>query len=161
MIEISCRFYTIIIGNKYDNEAEFVLREGVAFMTNILIIDDDRELCELMAEVAVCHGFAASHCQTIQEGIWAAHEKPFDIVFLDKQMPDGNGLEKISRFRSILPFPEVIIITGHSEPYDLEESRKNGAWSYLQKPVAPEIFIKMIQEIMPHRKRMENYWPTS
>ena len=130
-------------------------------MTNILIIDDDRELCEFMAEVAARNGFAASHCQTIQEGIWVAHDKAFDIVFLDKQMPDGNGLEYLSKFRSILPFPEVIMMTGHAEPRDIEKSRKNGAWDYLEKPVTPEIFISTIQQILPCRERISHFWPTS
>lgn len=127
-------------------------------MVNILIIDDEKVICEIMAEIATHYGYGVAHYQTLKEGIKAAHEKPFDIVFLDNQMPDGNGLDVLSKFRSTLPYPEVIMMSGHAEPQDIEKSRKNGAWDYLQKPVSLEKFINMIQQILPHRERMSHSW---
>ena len=125
-------------------------------MANILIIDDDSEICELMAETAAYYGYTVTHYQTLKEGVRAAYEKPFDIVFLDNQMPDGSGLDVLAQIRGTISSPEVIMMTGHADAHGAEKAIKSGAWDYLKKPVVPQAFIKIIERILQHRKTRQD-----
>ena len=62
-------------------------------MANILIIDNDRLICDAIANVVKRMGHNVSCSPTLQEALKAARSEPFDIVFLDVKMPDGSGLE--------------------------------------------------------------------
>jgi len=80
-------------------------------MATILIIDDDKLICEWIANVVTRLGHHPESAHLIREGLRKAHSEPYDIVFVDVQMPDGNGLEIIPDLKAVRSSPEVIVIT--------------------------------------------------
>ena len=103
-------------------------------MANILIIDDDEMMCDLLAQMISRQGHQSASARTLSAGLAEAASGKFDVVFLDVRLPDGNGLEGLAQIRKVPKAPEVIIITGASDPDGAELAIKNGAWDYIQKP---------------------------
>ena len=81
----------------------------------VLVIDDDRAVCEEIA--AVVHQIGhETHCAfTYRDGLEESRLREFALVIVDVQLPDGNGLDLLPRLREKRPSPEVIITTGHGD----------------------------------------------
>ncbi len=103
-------------------------------MANILIIDDDPGICDLLIDYLAEQGHAATAVYTLADGIERITAMDCDVVLLDVQLPDGNGLENLPRFTMAPSSPEVLIITGHGDPDSAEKAIVSGAWSYIEKP---------------------------
>jgi two-component system, NtrC family, response regulator len=99
----------------------------------LLIIDDNEQLCRTMTKLAERMDLAAAYETTLKSGLQKAHCENPDIVFLDVNLPDGNGLDAIPELRKI-PFPpEIIILTGYPHKDGAKIAIENQAWDYLQK----------------------------
>ncbi|MBU2488058.1 MAG: sigma-54 dependent transcriptional regulator [Proteobacteria bacterium] len=106
-------------------------------MGKVLVIDDDRSLCEMMVGLVRRLGHESEGRSTLSGGLERLQQEPVDLVFLDVNMPDGNGLEALARIRQLPDPPEVIIMTGYGTPDGAETAIVNGAWDYVEKPVSP------------------------
>jgi len=102
-------------------------------MVNILIIDDDKQICNMLSNVVKRLGHNAAYSLTLEEGLKQVASKPFDVVFLDVNMPDGSGLNILPQIKESVFSPETIIITGIGDPDGAELAIKSGAWDYIQK----------------------------
>ena len=105
-------------------------------MADILIIDDDKLICDWIASVVVELGHSVFYAHTLAEGLSKAKATPFDIVFIDVRLPDGSGLDIMPKIRATRFPPEVIVITGLGDPDEAERAIKSGAWDYLEKPAS-------------------------
>ncbi len=105
-------------------------------MINILIIDDDKMMCEMMARIVKDIGYNVTYKHTLADGLKEVFSKTFDVVMLDVRLPDGNGLDVISKIKEVSYSPEVIIITGAGDPDGAELAINCGAWDYIEKPAS-------------------------
>jgi len=101
-------------------------------MATILIIDDDRLICETISNLVTRLGHQASSAFSLQDGVAAAFSGSFDLVFLDVRLPDGSGLEALPRIQAAPSLPEVIIMTGFGDADGAEIAIRHGAWDYIQ-----------------------------
>lgn len=107
-------------------------------MARVLIIDDDEMLCEMLSRHISYIGHEVSYALSLNEGVADVNSKEYDVVFLDVNLPDGNGLSMLSQIRKASSEPEVIIITGEGDPDGAELAIRNGAWDYIEKPLSIE-----------------------
>ena len=124
-------------------------------MANILIIDDDRLICDAIANAVKRMGHNITCHSTLQEGLRAARSEPFDIVFLDVKMPDGNGLDILPGIRETPSAPEVIIMTGFGSPDGAELAIKNGAWDYIEKPCSLQAMTLPLVRALQYRREKQ------
>jgi two-component system NtrC family response regulator len=103
-------------------------------MAKILIIDDDRTICSSLQAVIEKIGHESDCAHSLADGNKKATTEPYDVVLLDVNLPDGNGLSLLPKLKNTPSFPEVIIITGEGDPDGAELAIKNGAWDYIEKP---------------------------
>jgi len=127
-------------------------------MARILIIDDDKLMCRSLSLVARQKGYEASSTNTLGEGLEKAITELFDVIFLDVNMPDGNGLEFLSKLPKLPSSPEIIIITGFGDPNGAELAIKCGAWDYLEKGASiNEITLSLLRALeYREQKRIES-----
>jgi len=120
-------------------------------MAKVLIIDDDKSVCKMLSEMVTRleHDVVSAH--TLGDGLKEAVSGEFDVVFLDVMLPDGSGLDILPKIRETASSPEVIIMTGYGDPDGAEIAIKNGAWDYIQKPLAPKKIILPLRRILQHR----------
>ena len=105
-----------------------------AKMAKVLIIDDDKGMSYTLSSLVEHMGHDVVCTHKLDDGLKTATSGVFDVVFLDVQMPDGNGLDALPVIRESSSKPEVIIITAFGDPDGAEIAIKNGAWDYIQKP---------------------------
>ena len=125
-------------------------------MVKILIVDDDKALCNLLSQIITGMGHECTQAHTIAEGKAAATAGLYDIIFLDVSLPDGSGLDLLPALRrSPLP-PEVIIITSAGDPDGAVLAIKNGAWDYLEKPFRKEQITLHISRAAECRRALQS-----
>lgn len=103
-------------------------------MADVLIIDDDQLICDILVKMMDRLGHECRYALTGHEGVQLAQNGMFDVVFLDVLLPDANGLDLIKTIKTTESSPEIIIITGNSDPDGAEMAINSGAWNYLSKP---------------------------
>ncbi len=122
-------------------------------MANVLIVDDEPEISEALSEIVSNLGHFAHYAGSIEEAILETQNAPYDVVFLDINMPDGSGLDALPAIRSSPSKPEVIIITGFDDPNSAETAVKSGAWDYLKKPISPKRALLSIKRVLQYREQ--------
>jgi two-component system NtrC family response regulator len=105
-------------------------------MATVLIIDDDKLICDWIANVVTRLGHHPVSVRLLREGLKKLQSESFDIVFVDVRLPDGSGLESMPKIKGTLSSPEIIVITGLGHPDEAELAIKSGAWDYLEKPAS-------------------------
>lgn len=117
-------------------------------MKRILIIDDDRDMCNLLERYLRRKGFETESVYTGTRGITLFREKKFDMVLCDFRLGDMEGREVLvdmKKFNSAVP---VIIITGYSDIKIAIEVIKAGAFDYITKPLIPDEVLTVIHKAM-------------
>ncbi len=121
-------------------------------MSKVLIIDDDEQICKILAHCIIRLGHPVETAFTLGEGEEKLSSGSFDLVFLDVNLPDGNGVEALPRIQSVTSSPEVVIITGVGDPDGAELAIKNGAWDYLEKPFTKEEVQLQLVRVLQYRE---------
>lgn len=125
-------------------------------MGKIAIIDDDLLFRDVLAENCQLMGHEIFTAGSIGEGRTILRTEHIDLLFLDVRLPDGNGLDLFSVIRDMPSAPEVIIITGMGDANGAELAIKNGAWNYLQKPLArQEITLQVKRALEYHATKQQ------
>ncbi|MDA8133566.1 MAG: sigma-54 dependent transcriptional regulator [Desulfobacteraceae bacterium] len=125
-------------------------------MADILIIDDDRLICDILVKMMGHFGHESRFALTGKEGLELAKNGRFDIVFLDVKLPDANGLDLIKTIKVTPSSPEIIIITGESSPDGAEMAINSGAWNYLCKPFLRQELNLQVSRALQFRKEKGN-----
>ena len=124
-------------------------------MSKILVIDDDIQVCETMQSLIARMRLTCESVQTIAQGLKRLEETPFDVVFLDVQLPDGNGLDALPAIKDAPSEPEVIILTGKGDPDGAELAIQGGVWDYLVKPSPIKDTMLTLNRVLAYRKEKD------
>ncbi len=103
---------------------------------DILLIDDDVELCSMLTEYLGRYGFHVTAMHRGDTGLKAALEKPFALVLLDVMLPGLDGFEVLRRIRAASSV-SVLLLTARGEDVDRIVGLEIGADDYLSKPFNP------------------------
>lgn len=107
-------------------------------MQQLLLIDDDVELCELLGAWLSQEGYQVFYAHSTQHARQLlSTEASYDLVILDVMLPDGNGLELLKELRENLPQLPVLMLSARGEPMDRVLGLELGADDYLAKPCDP------------------------
>lgn len=115
--------------------------------TNILIVDDDRELCELLSEYLKAEGFAVRCVFQGRDGVESALSGEYALVVLDFMLPEFNGMEVLRRIRAQSQIP-VLMLTARVEETDRILGLEIGADDYMHKPFNPRELAVRIRAIL-------------
>ncbi len=126
-------------------------------MAKVLVIDDDLATCEALMELVRNIGHEAVCATDLAQGLGAALDEEFDVIFLDVRLPDGNGLTILPRLKDLPEPPEVIILTGLGDPDGAELAIRSGAWDYLQKPLSPKKILLPRQRVLKYRDNLRTH----
>src|ERR1700736_6780387 len=116
-------------------------------MDRVLIVDDDRELCELLTERLGTEGFVIESVHDGPRGLERALSHDYSLVVLDLMLPGMGGLDVLRRIRARSPLP-VLILTARGEDVDRILGLEIGADDYLPKPFNPRELIARIRAIL-------------
>ncbi len=101
----------------------------------VLVVDDEKLVRWSIRQKAESQEYGALEAATGQEAIRLFQEHMPDLVTLDVQLPDMNGLQVLAELKRISPAVPVIMITAHGAIEDAVKALQVGAYDYLEKPV--------------------------
>lgn len=102
-------------------------------MAKIFIIDDEPQIRSLLARIISLEGYDVSQAENLKSAARLLPQVCPDVVLCDVFLPDGNGVEFVSKIRTLVPDCEVIMLTAHGNIADGVQAIKNGAFDYLTK----------------------------
>lgn len=106
----------------------------------LLIIEDEKDLLEAIGEGLRISGYYVDLCDNGKYGLEMALFEAYDLILLDLNLPDMDGLEILRELRSHKVESQVLILTARSSISDRVEGLDLGADDYLTKPFAfPEL----------------------
>ena len=112
---------------------------------DILIIDDEKDLCSLLYDVLTPRGYNVEIANTKRAGMaWVKEKKP-DLVFLDLKLPDGDGMSILSKIKKINSKTIVNIISAYGSEESREEAKNKGVYSFLDKPFTEKEILKSVR----------------
>jgi diguanylate cyclase (GGDEF)-like protein len=120
----------------------------------ILIIDDEEEILEVLAEVFEEEGYQVKKGRDGEHGIAVFFEWQPDLVITDVKMPKKNGLEVLKAVKDSGSDVDVIILTGHSDEMTAIECLRTGAYDYLLKPVEDIAILLVAAERALGKRRL-------
>ncbi|MCG8685205.1 MAG: sigma-54 dependent transcriptional regulator [Desulfobacterales bacterium] len=120
-------------------------------MANILVIDDDALIRETLSTCIKSIGHSFRGAETIQEGVKLVSENEFDLVLLDVNLPDGDGIDILPEIKKNQPTPEVIIITAEGNTTGAEMALENDVWDYILKPFSTNEIKLAIKQVLEYK----------
>jgi DNA-binding NtrC family response regulator len=120
------------------------IRGGNSMGKKILIVDDEKGIRELFAEVLHRAGHTVVTAGDGLAGIEVARGGDIDIAFLDIKMPGLNGVETLKEVRGTSPQTKVVMITGYARDELVNEALKMDVFACLAKPFSVRDVVDMV-----------------
>ena len=102
---------------------------------SVAIVEDDPRIQQLLLAEIQDEGHNAVVYSSAEDFLDNASAQQFDLVLLDVNLPDGDGLEALSSIKNGASEPEVIIITAEGNAEGARMAIDFGAWDYILKPI--------------------------
>lgn len=119
-----------------DRQARFAAHCAPVEPESVLVVDDEAVVLDVLKVALKKAGFTVFTASTLVEGTALAHGRPFGCALIDKNLPDGSGLELIKLIRARQPDCTCLVMTAYPNADSIVEALKLGAVDYLEKPFA-------------------------
>ena len=156
MVLVLCMFFFIkvvimvsFIYNKVNVEI------GKINMNKILIIDDDKELCELIKQSVLQESIEADCCYSGKSGLLQLREKEYQLAILDVMMPGFDGFETLEQIRKESSLP-ILMFTSKNDSVSKVRGLRAGADDYLTKPFDMDELIARILSLIRRYTRFNS-----
>ena len=120
---------------------------GSKKVNQILLVDDDIELCEMLVEYLGSEGFVIEVAHDGEIGVQKASSGNYDAVVLDVMLPTLNGFDVLRRIRAELKTP-ILMLTARGDDIDRIVGLEMGADDYLPKPCNPRELVARLRAIL-------------
>ena len=103
-------------------------------MRRMLIVEDERDVCECLAEFFAMKGFSVVSAFSGEEALEQLNAQPVDVILLDILLPGISGLEVLRRAKAKHPSAKVVMVTSLDQLDLRQEAHRCGAAAYVTKP---------------------------
>lgn len=118
----------------------------------ILLVDDEKDFLDIMSERLKYRGMDVATAGSAREALSRISSETYDVIVLDLQMQEMDGLEALKVLRSLKPELQVILLTGHVTLEKGVEAMKLGAMDLMEKPADITILEDKIRRA--HTRKM-------
>lgn len=112
---------------------------------NILLIDDEPEICLLLRAILARQGHASTSVHSLADARRSLEHGRYDGVFLDVNLPDGKGYELIPELKARYPHIRVIVISAMDQ--ERPGAMNAGADLFLPKPMDLRTILESLKEV--------------
>ncbi len=124
-------------------------------MPSVLIIEDDKDISELISIHLTDLVCEIRHCLNGESGLAMAIDEHFDLIILDVMLPGIDGLEVCRKLRAREIVTPILMLTAKSEEIDKVLGLEIGADDYLTKPFSIREFVARVKAILRRQKIRE------
>ncbi|WP_231493621.1 response regulator transcription factor [Alicyclobacillus macrosporangiidus] len=114
----------------------------------MLVIEDDVRLARALKDLLQKHEFEVDHTHTVFNAIDLALTNAYDCIVVDVMLPDGDGMDLVSKVRKLKIHTPILMLTARNEPADRVNGLNAGADDYLGKPFDSSEFIARIEALI-------------
>jgi len=114
----------------------------------VLLVEDEPEMASALAAALTRHDIVVDHAPTLAAAERALMASVHDAVLLDRQLPDGDGLDLIPKLRARAVETPIIVLTARGELVDRIAGLDTGADDYLAKPFAVEEVLARLRAVL-------------
>ncbi len=120
----------------------------------ILLVEDDKDIVELLTFVFSRDGYALSSTFTGEEALSLVEEDPPDLVILDLMLPGMGGLEVAGRLKAHPVWKKIpiVMLTARCEETDILKGYNAGADDYVTKPFSPRVLLARVRAVLKSQK---------
>lgn len=119
---------------------------------NILVVDDEKDYCDVLKMILTGKGYKVDTCGNGQEAVEKLEKKSFDLVITDLCMPVMDGRQLLEEIKKRDWDTEVIMLTAHGTIEKAVDAMKAGAYSYVTKGRDPEELFMEVRKLRDARK---------
>jgi len=112
----------------------------------VLLVDDERDFLEALAERMRARGMQVATTTTPIEALQMTVRENYDAIVLDLLMPEMEGLELLKALKKKNPRARIILLTGYATRKKIAEAMKLGAVDMIEKPADLELLTKIIKK---------------
>jgi DNA-binding NtrC family response regulator len=109
------------------------LKQLITMQSIALIIDDERDTCLLLKHFLKRKGISSYYSHTLQDGIGRVSELKPNWLFLDNNLPDGYGIDRVEEIKLLSPDSKIIMISAMGNL--LEMANSVGVDTFIEKPL--------------------------
>lgn len=109
-----------------------------------LIVDDENEIGLLLGHKLTKEGIENNYAPNLTDALALIKTELYDLIFLDINLPDGNGLDIIPNIKDRNPETKIIVISAYNIKEDKERAYELGADRFLGKPFSSSILNSYI-----------------
>lgn len=124
-------------------------------MHKVLVVDDDKVLQQSVKQALEYHHFKVDVADNGQEAVNAVYREKYDLVVMDVNMPEMDGIQALSHIKRHDSSIIVLILTAFSNVSDAVKAVKEGAFNYLEKPITTENLVALIKRALKARSMVE------
>jgi len=116
-------------------------------MSNVLVIDDEKEICLLLTSMMNKLGFDSDFANSMEESRQKLQSGKYEIVFLDLNLPDGLGFHLIEDVEAANSQAKIIIISAYDGNVERQRARAEGADYFIAKPFSKQAIVEALSEL--------------
>ncbi len=126
-------------------------------MTRVLVVEDDRDIAELVARYLEKAGFTVETLSSGRDALAAIAQRPPDLLVLDLMLPHVDGLEicRAARSNARTAAMPIIVLTARAEESDRIAGLEIGADDYMGKPFSPNELVARVRALLRRTTRQE------
>ena len=119
-------------------------------MNTILIVEDNEKNMKLVRDVLQHKGYATLEAATGREGVRLALEKRPDLILMDIQLPDIDGIQALAQIRAVaaLDATPVVAVSASVMPDDQHKIIASGFDAFITKPIDLKLFLDTVQRVL-------------
>lgn len=121
--------------------------EEVSMKAQILVVEDEREIADLLVAYLERGGFDVARATTVSDAIRMHAQIRPDLILLDIGLPGGDGLDVLTTIRRRSDTP-VIMVTAQDDDVTKLSSLRIGADDYVQKPFNPSEIVERVRAVL-------------
>jgi DNA-binding NtrC family response regulator len=124
-------------------------------MHKVLVVDDDQVLRDSVKQSLEYHQFQVDTATNGREALNCVYRDKYDLIVMDVNMPEMDGLEALTEIKKYDPSIIVLILTAYSNIADAVKAVKEGAYNYLEKPITHDNLAALIRRALKARSLVE------
>jgi DNA-binding NtrC family response regulator len=121
-------------------------------MNSILLIDDEKEICDSIKMILEYEGYNVDFSTSARQGLKSLEENQVSCLLLDIQMPEMSGFEVLKKVKETTPSLSVIIISAHGSVENAIKATRLGAFDFIEKPIDRDKLLISVRNAVEQAK---------
>ncbi len=117
---------------------------------SILIVDDDVSICQILRRILESENYQIQEAHSGSEALSLFLENEFDLVLLDLQMPDKNGIDVAREMIAQNPLVPIVLMSAYGTISRAVEATKMGVYDFLEKPLDRDRILVTVRNALAH-----------